>query len=88
MARRSPATAGRKRLGVGGSVVFPLQRRKGAWRPRRFTRFNLLTLQSGDANFPRNLALDFLQYICERPDMTPQHNLHHEKEIHFAISLL
>ena len=44
-------------------------------------------MQSGDANFPHNLAADFLQYTYEQPDMTPpQHNLHHEKEIHFAIS--
>jgi hypothetical protein len=39
-----------------------------------FLRFNPSTLQRFNAakHFPRNLARDFLQYTCERPEMAAQ----------------
>jgi hypothetical protein len=38
----------------------------------RFTALTLQRFNRREVNFPRNLASDFLQYNCERPEMSSQ----------------
>jgi hypothetical protein len=53
-----PVRAARRSLGVGGPWLLGL-------------RCNALTIQRGEANSPRNLALISVLYSGERPEITP-----------------
>jgi uncharacterized membrane protein len=56
-------------------VVFPIER------------FNVLTIQRGETNFPRNLGSDFGQYLCERTDKPTNRGTTMKQFIYFKSTI-